>query len=202
MLRPAPKHRSTLRPDAGGVDGSIRVRAMSRYEIGAWVIAAVLLFWTVGAYNRLVALRSAIVRGFGPVDEVFAARHALIEQQVDAVAAVLAQAGPRIEALRAASRQADAARAHARAHPGAPGAIRSLRLADEILAEARARVPVPATASPDLGALNARIAESDTALDFARRQFNAAVLDYNTAVRQVPTRLVAAVFSFAPAGTL
>jgi hypothetical protein len=48
--------------------------------------------------------------------------------------------------------------------------------------------------------LNARLAESDTALGFARRQFNAAVLEYNHAVGQIPTRLVAAVFQFEPAG--
>ena len=44
--------------------------------IGA-VLAAVLLFWTVGAYNRLVRLRGAIVRQFAPVDAQFRARHAL-----------------------------------------------------------------------------------------------------------------------------
>ena len=46
--------------------------------------------------------------------------------------------------MRAACLQAERARAHAKAHPGAPGAIKSLRLADAILAEARARLPVQA----------------------------------------------------------
>ena len=175
---------------------------MRAWEITAWVVAAVLVFWAVGAYNRLVGLRNAIVRSFAPVDEIFATRHALIEQQLDAVGSVLVHAAQRLEALRAATRQADAARAHAKAHPGAPGAIKSLRLADDILAEARARVPVPAAGHAELGDIGTRIAASDTALDFARRQFNAAVLDYNRAVGQIPTRLVAALFGFAPAGTL
>ena len=43
---------------------------------------------------------------------------------------------------------------------------------------------------------------ADTALAFARRQFNEAVLAYNRAIRQIPTRLIAAIFGFAPAGTL
>jgi LemA protein len=175
---------------------------MSAWQITASVVAAVLVFWIVGAHNRLVGLRNAIVRGFAPVDEALAARHILIEQQLDAVESVLVQAAPRIEALRAASRQADAARAHARAHPGARGAIKSLRLADDILAEARARVPTPAAGHTELAEIGARIVASDTALDFARRQFNTAVLDYNRAVSQVPTRLVAGLFGFAPAGTL
>ena len=175
---------------------------MSAWQITASAVAAVLVFWIVGAYNRLVGLRSAIVRGFGPVDELFAARHVRLEQQLDAVQSVLVHAAPRLEALRAATRQADAARAHAKAHPGAPGAIKSLRLADDILAEARARVPVPAASQAHLAEIGAQITASDTALDFARRQFNTAVLDYNRAVGQVPTRLVAALFGFAPAGTL
>jgi len=175
---------------------------MSRFEIGAWIVGAVLLFWTVGAYNRLVALRNAIVRGFDPIDAAVVERRALLEQQVDAAASVLVHAAQRLEALRAANRQLEAARTHARAHPGARGAITSLRLAEEILAEARARVPMATATGSEIAALGARIAEHDTALEFARRQFNAAVREYNAAVRQVPTRVVAALFGFSTAGTL
>ncbi|MEP7058151.1 MAG: LemA family protein [Caldimonas sp.] len=171
-------------------------------QIGLWLAAAVLLFWSVGAYNRLVGLRNAIVRSFVPVDEQFGTRHALLEQQLDAVGGTLSHAAARVDALRAAALQADTARAHAKAHPGAPGAIRSLCLADEILAEARARLPVQAVPGIDLADLNARLALADTALAFARGQFNAAVLDYNRAVEQIPTRLIAALFGFGPAGTL
>ena len=175
---------------------------MSSLQISAWIAAAVLLFWMVGAYNRLVALRNAIVRSFAPVDEQFIARHGLLQRQVEAVGGVLVHAAERLDSLRAACLQAETARAHAKAHPGAPGAIRSLRLADEILAEARARLPVQAVVGVDMSDLNARLAATDTSLAFAQRQFNAAVLEYNGAVRQIPTRLIAAVFGFAPAGTL
>jgi LemA protein len=108
----------------------------------------------------------------------------------------------RLETLRAACLQTDMARAHAKAHPGAPGAITSLRLADDILAEARARLPVQAIGGVDMSALNAELGAADTALAFARRQFNETVLAYNHAIRQIPTRLIAAIFGFAPAGTL
>ena len=175
---------------------------MSSLQISVWIVAAVLLFWTVGAYNRLVGLRNAIVRSFAPVDEQFIARLGLLQRQVEAVGEVLVHAAERLDALRAACLQAETARAHAKAHPGAPGAIRSLRLADDILAKARGRLPVQAVGGVDLSELSARLAATDTALAFAQRQFNAAVLEYNGAVRQIPTRLIAAVFGFAPAGTL
>ena len=172
------------------------------WQVGIWIVVAVGVFWTVGAYNRLVSLRNALVRSFDPVDLQFKTRHALLGQQIDAIGAVLSNAAERLETLRAACQQADMARAHARTHPGAPGAITSLRLADDILAEARARLPVQSVGGVDMSTVNAELAAADTALAFARRQFNDAVLAYNHAIRQVPTRLIAAIFGFAPAGTL
>jgi LemA protein len=88
---------------------------MSTVQISIWVALAVLLFWSIGAYNRLVGLRNALVRSFGPVDAELSERHALLDQQIEAVAGVLAHATERVDALRAAHRQAEAARLNARA---------------------------------------------------------------------------------------
>jgi len=175
---------------------------MNTTQIVCGAVAAALLFWIVGAYNRLVRLRGAIVRGFVPVDEQFRLRHALLLQQIEALAPVLPSAGPRIDALRAASQQVDLACAHARQRPGAVGAITSLRLADEILGEARARLPVQSIGGLDLSELNAQLTASDTTLAFARRQFNEAVTGYNDAVRQFPTVMIVGLFGFRAAGTL
>jgi LemA protein len=112
------------------------------------------------------------------------------------LAAGLASAGPRLDALRAACRQADAAREHARARPGAASAVTSLRVADEILADARARLPVQAIPGLDLPGLNSELALVDTALSFARSEFNAAVAAYNDAVGQFPTVLLSRLFGF------
>ena len=61
---------------------------MSTTAIVCWVVAAALLFWIVGAYNRLVRLRAAIVRQFAPVDEQFRQRQALLQQQLEALSLV------------------------------------------------------------------------------------------------------------------
>ena len=169
----------------------------------AWAGAgAALVFWAVGAYNRLVRLRASIVRRFVPAQVQFAARHALLQQQIDALAPALPNAGPRLDALRAACQQVEAACAHAALRPGAVGAITSLRLADAILAEARARLPVQRVAGVDLAALNAQLGASDATLAFARRQFNDAVEEYNRAVKQFPTALLVGLFGFRGAATL
>ncbi|MDP9043330.1 MAG: LemA family protein [Pseudomonadota bacterium] len=175
---------------------------MTSSQIIDAVIAAVLLFWAVGAYNRLVRLRGAIVRRFVPVDEQFRLRHALLIELVDTLGTLLNHAGPRIEALRAACLQVEAACAHARQRPGASGAITSLRLADSILAEARAKLPVQSAPGSDLALLGARLQASDAMLAFARQQFDEAVSEYNRAVRQFPTLLLVGLFGFRTAALL
>jgi LemA protein len=159
-------------------------------------IAAVVVFWIVGAYNRLVRLRSDLVARFAVVDERYRQRHALLDRQLELLSTALAAAAPRLDALRAACRQADTAREHARARPGAASAVTSLRVAEDILADARSRLPVQSVVGTDLPELNAKLATSDTALSFARAEFNAAVVAYNEALRQFPTLLVARLFDF------
>jgi len=175
---------------------------MGTSQIIGWAVGAMLLFWIVGAYNRLVRLRGSIVRRFPPVDEQFTVRHALLQQQIEALTPVLPSAAARIDVLRAACQQVETACAHARQRPGAAGAITSLRLADDILGEARARLPVQSVAGLDLSELNAQLTASDATLAFARRQFNDAVMVYNAAVNQFPTLLIVGLFGFRSAGTL
>ena len=167
-----------------------------------WIATAVLLFWAVGAYNRLVGLRNALVRSFAPVDAQFHHRHELLLGLADTLAARLADTPQPVEALRAACAQAEAACQRARTRPGAPGVITSLRLAEDILGDARLRLPAQALADPALVELNAALTAGDNTLAFARRQFNDSVNEYNHAVRQFPTWVVAGLFRFDRAGTL
>ena len=159
--------------------------------------AAILLFWLVGAYNRMVRLRSTLVGRFVAIDAQLQQRHALLQAQHTLLSAALASAGPRLDALRAACFQADAAREKARVRPGAASAIGGLRAAEDILADARARLPLPAPSGTGDGPdIQSRLADSDSALGFARREFNEAVAEYNRAVREFPTLLAARLFGF------
>jgi LemA protein len=173
--------------------------------------AAVMLFWMVGAHNRLVRLRSDIVAAFAPVDAEFAARQTLLLQLADTLAAPPpggplpaepAVPQPALEALRAACAQADAARARVRNHPGSAAAMTSFRLAEEILADTRVRLPTALGANAGLAERQVQLVASDATLAFAQRQFNVAVQAYNLAVRQFPTWLVASLFKFRAAGAM
>ena len=174
---------------------------MSTSAIIVLTVVAALVFWLVGAYNRLMRLRGTIVRSFVPVHTQLRQRQSLLLEQIAALEPLLTNAGPRLDALRAACGQSAAACAHARLRPGAAGAIASLRIAEDILNEARAHLPVQSAQGTELAALNAQLAAADSTLDFARTLFNAAVIEYNDAVRQFPTVLIVSLFDFRSAGT-
>ena len=61
---------------------------MTTTTIALWVTAAVLLFWAVGAYNRLVRLRHALSRRFAVLDQQCDARRALLQRLAERLAAL------------------------------------------------------------------------------------------------------------------
>jgi LemA protein len=181
---------------------------MTTPHIVAWAVAAVLVFWLVGAYNRLVNLRNAISRAFVPVDTQVRQRQVLIEQWVQALQPLLEHDRQALDAVLAACGQLQAACDVVRARPSAARPMSSLRLAEETLAEARARLKAALPARPEMLAglgvavLAEELVAADGTLGFARRQFNEATQNYNDALGQFPTWVVAGLFRFRGAGTL
>lgn len=181
---------------------------MSASSITLLALVAVLGFWAVGGYNRLVSLRNDMARSFAVVDVQLRARDPLLRQWLDALRPLLADSPQFAEAVEAAATQMLAAADAARAHPSAARPMASLKLAEETLAQARQRLETELLARPEptspLGAavLGEEIAAIDATLGFTRRQFNDASDAYNRAVRQFPTWLLAIVFRFRAAGAL
>lgn len=175
---------------------------MTEGEIAACAVAALLMCWSIGAYHRLLRLRATLVQRFVPVEEQLRARHVMLLRWLDALEPRLAHAAPRIAALRAACGQVEAAWLHARGRPGGRDAIASLRLADEILVDARSRLPVPSVPGSELASLTTQLQAVDATLAFARGRFDDAVRAYNRAVRQFPTVLLVRLFGFRRAATL
>ncbi len=170
---------------------------MSTTTIAGAIGAAVWLFWAVGAYNRLVRLRQDVVRRFVPIDTQMKERHTLLWRQTELLGHLLANAQPRLDAVRAASRQSDVAREHAQPRPLARGPVKSLWLAEAIVVETRSRVPAHRVgANDELPDVNARLMVVDNALGFARQEFNEAMLAYNRAVAEFPTLMLAVVVGF------
>lgn len=132
---------------------------MTRLQLAVWIVAAVTVFWSVGAYNRLVSLRNRIAQAFAAVDAQIQLRHATLLRwlqaapppPVEVAVAPAAAAGlmpepvaathppPPAESVQAAGRQLQSACDALRSRPSAARRAVSLRLAEQTLAGARAR---------------------------------------------------------------
>ncbi|AVS75953.1 LemA family protein, partial [Paracidovorax cattleyae] len=87
-----------------------------------WIFLAVLLFWAVGAYNRLVRLRSAAIQAFGGLDVHFVRITGMLGEYEAAQSPALPAQSEVRTALWAATTQFGACLAVARARPLDAGA--------------------------------------------------------------------------------
>ena len=186
----------------------VELREMDTFSFLPWLIGAVLLFWSVGAYNRLVRLRNTILRCFAPVDQHLESRSSLLQRQIEIWAQHPDAPRRDLETLRAAGSQADAARLAAKRQPGLADAIHSLRMALQIVAQSRERATVGGVVGAVAGApaeaqhpgLLQELTACDNALHYALAQFNEAAREYNAALAQFPAAWLGAMFGFRGAG--
>ncbi len=181
---------------------------MSAEQIVTLLAAAVLVFWMVGAYNRLVRLRNAIGAAWAQHDAQLQRRAVALPTLLASLAAPLAAEQSALDAVAAAQQQASAAAAALRAAPVNAPAASALVLAmaklDSGLAPLLALLDQhPALrAQPEVSASLLELHDVDLRLAFARQMFNDAAQAYDSAARQWPTRLLARLYSFGAAGRL
>ena len=181
---------------------------MSAAQI-AWLgVAAVLAFWMVGAYNRLVDLRNKIAEAWQLVDEVLKQRGAAVAELVTALRGPLDAEQGALDALLAAQAQVRAAADALGARPVVAALAGAVVSAETAMASASARVLSLLEAQPALrgdaaiGPHAQVLRDSVQRLAFARQLFNDATQAYNAAARQFPTRLLTRLYGFGTAGRL
>ena len=171
-------------------------------------LAALLVFWAVGAYNRLIRLKNAIANAFGQIDVQLKRRYDLIPNLVEAAKKYLIHEQATLEAVISARNQARAASDVVRSRPANALAVTTLAAAEQALGGSLGHLFAVAEAYPDLKAdqtireLSEELTSTENKVSFARQAFNDAVLDYNNAQGQFPAMLVARAFSFAPSAML
>lgn len=196
-------------------------------SLASWIAIAVALFWFVGAYNRLVRLRAAVLQAYATLD-------AALGKQLDFVQASLSATPPAdalsqemlssMAPLQAATTQLATLLGATRLHPLDAGGMAALGTALQVLISAWQRqhpdavtvfdadgtlsrtMPAPAGANAISAVSNAGgpIAwpEPSAAAEIARSQFNLAVEHYNAAIAQFPALLVAWAVRLRPAAPL
>ena len=175
----------------------------------AWMaVAVVLVFWMVGGYNRVVALRTRIGEAVAQLDDGMRQRSEAAAPLVATLRTPLAGEQGALDTLAAATQAAATALVALRQKPASREAAAAYQRAEGAWAAAASRVRAlvelhPALASDEAVApsLKAQV-QGDERIAFARRLFNEAAAAYDEAVRQFPTSLLAWLFGLKAAGRL
>jgi LemA protein len=160
------------------------------------IVIALIAVLLIGIYNRLVALRQNCNQAFADIDVQLKQRHDLIPNLVETVKGYAAHEKGTLEAVIQARNAA--INAEKTGDPKAMGA------AEGVLGAALGRLIALSEAYPDLKAnanfqqLQAELSDIENKLAAARRFFNNATGEYNTAREQFPAVLFAGVFGFGP----
>jgi LemA protein len=167
---------------------------------------AVLVLWMLGAHNRLMRYRSAIVAAWGQLEEQMKRRREVLPPLVQALREPLAAEAPALDAVLEA--QAQSQRAVELLRPLAVKSLADVLHADSRLASALARLQALLEQNPelryreDIAGWMQTLKDVDTRQAVARHVFNDAVSAYNQALLQYPTRLLKPLFGLRTAATL
>jgi LemA protein len=168
-------------------------------------IAAILFFFFVGTYNRLVALRNRFKNAFAQIDVQLKRRYDLIPNLVETAKGYLKHERETLEAVIKARNIALGAAQTAAANPADAGAMKNLLGAESGLGGALSRLMVVVEQYPDLKAnqnmmqLTEELTSTENKISFARQAYNDSVMTYNTSRETFPQNIVAGMFNFAEA---
>lgn len=161
-----------------------------------WIIVAVILIpliFVIMLYNRLVALRQTRKNAFSDIDVQLKQRFDLVPQLVETVKGYASHEKTVFE---------NVTEARSRVGRASGGAGSDRIQAEGMLGSALMSLFAVAENYPALKAdqnflqLQAELSDIENKIAAARRFFNSATNEYNTAVQQFPANLIAGMFSF------
>jgi LemA protein len=177
-----------------------------------WLLLSILVFWALGAYNRLVRLRAQVGQQFGPLENVLMNYQEVVHQAVTSAASApqlwATAYAPDLGAdqwtrLQVAASLCTVAMARMQTHPLEPDSVKALQDAASELQDAWLALIHPDVyyvSVPDQ--LKQRWIELDLLVQPEVQRFNLAIDEYNNAIAQYPAALLAKVFQFHPAAQL
>ncbi len=154
-------------------------------------LIVVLAIFVITIYNRIVALSQRTGQAFADVDVQLKQRHDLIPNLVETVKGYASHEKETLDAVITARNAAQSAHG-----PAAQGQ------AEGMLGAALGKLFALAEAYPDLKAntnfleLQRELSDVENKIAAARRFFNNAVQEFNTAIQQIPGNLVAPLGNF------
>ncbi|WP_334188038.1 LemA family protein [Noviherbaspirillum sp.] len=167
-----------------------------------FAILLLLLFWAVGAYNRLVSLRNQLKNAFSQIDIQLKRRYDLIPNLVETARGYMKHERETLEAVIAARNHAVTANAKAAVDPADNGAVKQLAMAEGVLTSSLGRMFALSEAYPDLKAnenmlqLTEELTSTENRIAFARQGYNDNAMEYNISIEQFPVSIIAGMFAF------
>lgn len=173
---------------------------MGTSAIVTLVIIAVLLFYVVGIFNRLVALKNRFENAFAQIEVQLKRRYDLIPNLVETAKGYIKHERETLEAVIAARNQALAGLQAMAGQVGDAGSVAQLNQAEGMLSQALGKLNVVVEAYPDLKAnqnmmqLSEELTSTENKVSFARQAFNDAVTAYNSYKQSFPPVFFASLF--------
>jgi len=156
-----------------------------------WVVIALVAVLLIGLYNRIVALVQRRKNAFSDIDVQLKLRHDLIPNLVETVKGYATHEREVFEKV-----------TEARATAMRGGSVAERAQAEGVLGAAMMNLMAVAENYPQLKAdgsfqqLQAELSDIENKIAAARRFFNNATNEYNTAIQQFPAVLIARLFGF------
>jgi LemA protein len=155
------------------------------------VVAAILVFWMVSMYNRLIRLRNTVKSSWSDIDVQLKKRFDLVPNLVETVKGYAAHEKTVFEKV-----------TQARSLAMQATTPQKMAQAENMLRESLKSLFAVAEAYPDLKAnanflqLQSQLQDLENSIESARRYYNAVVRDYNTLTQSFPSNLIAGQFHF------
>ncbi|MCH7829575.1 MAG: LemA family protein [Proteobacteria bacterium] len=171
-------------------------------------IVAVIIFWAVGIYNRLVNERNRVRNAFAQIDVQLTRRYDLIPNLVEAVKGYMKHERETLEAVIQARNSAVSSLDAAKTDPANAAAMKKLGVSEGALSSALGRLFALSESYPDLKAnqnmiqFQEELSSTENKVAFSRQAFNDAVLGYNNSAENFPNNFIAGFFEFALASFL
>jgi len=157
----------------------------------ALIIIGILVVLIIILYNKLIALKNSVKNNWARINTQLQRRYDLIPNLVETVKGYLTHERETLEAVtkaRTAFLDANSVKETAEAENMMSGALKSLFAVSENYPDLKA--------SQNFMMLQEELAGTENKISYARQSYNNAVMDYNVAIQQFPTNILAGMFNF------